>query len=229
MHRQALTALLLGISAVAAWTGPAHAADRTFTYGLYDKPDFLDAAKMATNVALHPTWLICESLVNLGRDGRGLERGLAESWTSSPDGLVVTMKIRPGVVFHDGTPLDAEAVKASFERHFRPAHNAWSVRGPEPERFLLPLFHSRSLRSDNYTRYSNARLDAVLDEARQQPDGRRRQALYGQAQRLVVDDAPMVFLYHAPRISAVSRRVLGLELTSSTLPYDKLVHVDLAP
>ncbi len=41
---------------------------------------------------------------------------LAESWEISPDGLTYTFKIRDGVKFHDGTPVNAEAVKFSFER-----------------------------------------------------------------------------------------------------------------
>jgi peptide/nickel transport system substrate-binding protein len=41
---------------------------------------------------------------------------LAESWEVSEDGKTITMKLRPDVVFHDGTPLNAEAVKFTFER-----------------------------------------------------------------------------------------------------------------
>ena len=40
---------------------------------------------------------------------------IAESWTKSADAKTWTFKIRPGVTFHDGTPVDAAAVKASIE------------------------------------------------------------------------------------------------------------------
>ncbi len=40
---------------------------------------------------------------------------LAESWEISPDGLNYTFHLRDGVTFSDGTPLDAEAVKANFD------------------------------------------------------------------------------------------------------------------
>ena len=45
-----------------------------------------------------------------------LEGRLAESWIIAEDGLTYTFTLRPDVKFHDGTELNAEAVKFSFER-----------------------------------------------------------------------------------------------------------------
>lgn len=41
---------------------------------------------------------------------------LAESWTESDDGLRIEFKLKSGVTFHDGTPLNAEAVKFTYQR-----------------------------------------------------------------------------------------------------------------
>src|SRR4029453_9976136 len=41
---------------------------------------------------------------------------LAKSWDISPDGKVYTFHLQQGVKFHDGTPFNAEAVKANIER-----------------------------------------------------------------------------------------------------------------
>lgn len=56
----------------------------------------------------------------------------AESWSVSPDGTAWTFKIRKGIAFDDGTPLDAKAVKFSFERVLKigkgPADNLGSIK-----------------------------------------------------------------------------------------------------
>src|SRR5437762_9971050 len=45
---------------------------------------------------------------------------LAESWNVSPDRLTYTFKLRPNVLFHDGSKLISADVKASYERIVRP-------------------------------------------------------------------------------------------------------------
>ena len=42
--------------------------------------------------------------------------GLAESWTRNADLTELTLKLRPGVTFHDGTPVNADAVRKNLER-----------------------------------------------------------------------------------------------------------------
>ena len=501
---------LAAMSAVAA--GPA-SAEKVFNYALAAAPESLDSAKTTSERSWYVTWLICDALVNVSQDGQRLEPGLAESWTLSPDGLSATLRLRQGAVFHDGSPVDAAAVKASFERQFRPAEplytadppnsregmlrdlvediqivdphevtfkfkyaglhylsqvdivspagvkrlgrefgrrpvcsgpfkldtwskdqlslvanpqywggrpridrvtfrliadpkasveallrgdvdytplirepallerarsgphvklltvpalntgylgfytdrppfdravvrsaivraidvdraalflmrgmasaargplppavrahdptvaqaaydpeaaramlaraglasglsvrlvynsgvawqseyataiqgdlkkvgvrlellgkpsyqelvsavaaregdmfmDVWGLRAPHPERLLVPLFHSGAGSATNWTHYKNPALDRLLDEARRLPDGDAQSRLYARAQRMIVDDAPMVFLYHATRMAAQTDRVKGLAVNLLSLPVDKLVTVDLAP
>jgi peptide/nickel transport system substrate-binding protein len=49
--------------------------------------------------------------------GKSMTPSLAESWTSSADGLVYEFVLRKGVRFHNGDPVTAEDVKFSFERY----------------------------------------------------------------------------------------------------------------
>jgi len=54
-------------------------------------------------------------LVNITPDGK-FTGDAAESWQTSPDSLTYTFKLRRNVFFHDGTPVDAAAVKFSIDR-----------------------------------------------------------------------------------------------------------------
>jgi peptide/nickel transport system substrate-binding protein len=59
-------------------------------------------------------------LVNVTPDGKFVG-DVAESWTTSADGLSYTFKLRKNALFHDGTPVDAAAVKFSIDRLRDPA------------------------------------------------------------------------------------------------------------
>lgn len=62
---------------------------------------------------------VCEYLIALDNDN-GLKPSLAESWSGNADASVWTFKLRQGVKFNDGSPLEAEDVVASIERVIDP-------------------------------------------------------------------------------------------------------------
>lgn len=128
-----------------------------------------------------------------------------------------------------GKPSSGDVFKAVRAREGDMFLYSWHVRAPYPERILVPLFHSGSPETTNLTHYRNPMLDKLLGEALRLPTSPAQDRLYSQAQRLIVDDAPMVFLYHATKMAAHADRVRGLELNLGSLPHDKLVKVDLAP
>ncbi|WP_166351420.1 ABC transporter substrate-binding protein [Phytoactinopolyspora limicola] len=68
--------------------------------------------------------IIFEGLVRFAADGITVEPRLATEWEETAES--VTFTLRDDVVFHDGTPFDAEAVKANFER-IRDTPSQWSV------------------------------------------------------------------------------------------------------
>lgn len=71
-----------------------------------------------------------QALIRLEPGTCELVPSIAESWEVSEDGLVYTFHIRPGVVFWDGTPCDAKAVKWALDRTIR-------LNGPEGGVFLI--------------------------------------------------------------------------------------------
>ena len=61
-------------------------------------------------------WQVYDSLVYLDEKGT-VYPGLATSWEFSNEGKTVTLKLREGVNFHDGSPFNAEVVRWTVERH----------------------------------------------------------------------------------------------------------------
>jgi peptide/nickel transport system substrate-binding protein len=125
----------LGLVALAGLTlavgpGPAGAAG-TFRVAVGVDLDTVDPAQMTTTTVGNMVDYVAETLTLLGPDGK-VQPWLAESWMITPDGLAYTLKLRKGVVFHDGTPFDAKAVKFTFDRLKDPAIRV-------PVRASLPL------------------------------------------------------------------------------------------
>jgi ABC-type transport system substrate-binding protein len=89
------------------------------------------------------------SLTNITPDGKFVGDA-AESWTTSSDGLLYTFKLRKNVLFHDGTPVDAAAVKFNIDRMKDPATKSGmrpfyepvqSVEVMDPQTVQLRLKH----------------------------------------------------------------------------------------
>ena len=57
--------------------------------------------------------------------------GLAESYDVSADGMAYTFHLRPNVVFHDSTPMNAEAVQFSYQRVMDPDNEFYLVATSE--------------------------------------------------------------------------------------------------
>jgi peptide/nickel transport system substrate-binding protein len=105
-------------------SGPALAqgARDVVIIGMEAEPPGLDPGQALGLHTLRVTHEIFDTLVATPDDSTEVVPGLAESWQVSPDGLAWTFKLRKGVRFHDGTPLDAAAVKFTFDRVIDPNH-----------------------------------------------------------------------------------------------------------
>src|SRR5262245_9802214 len=103
-----LAGLLLACSPVAAQT--------TLRIGLAEDPDVLDPTLARTYVGRIVFASLCDKLFDID-DKLNIVPQLALSHETTEDGKEVTIKLRQGVKFHDGEAMDADAVKASLERH----------------------------------------------------------------------------------------------------------------
>jgi len=108
-------ALLLGAAALT--TLPAQAQTLpTLRIGLAEDPDVLDPSLARTFVGRIVFSALCDKLFEVD-EKLNITGQLATGHEWSADGKALTIKLRPGVVFHDGEKLDAAAVKYSIERH----------------------------------------------------------------------------------------------------------------
>ena len=107
---------LVGISAALLMIGSAAAAQTTLRIGLAEDPDVLDPTLARTYVGRIVFASLCDKLFDID-DKLNIVPQLAVSSETSEDGKSVVLKLRSGVKFHDGAPMDAAAVKASLERH----------------------------------------------------------------------------------------------------------------
>jgi peptide/nickel transport system substrate-binding protein len=91
-------------------------AQTTLRIGLAEDPDILDPTMARTYVGRIVFAAVCDKLFDID-DKLNIVPQLALSQETSADGKEVTIKLRPGVKFHDGEPFDADAAKFSLERH----------------------------------------------------------------------------------------------------------------
>ncbi len=78
----------------------------------------------------------------------------------------------------------------------------WQADYPDPSDFFEALFHSKSIAdedSNNTSFYKNAKVDDVLDRAHGELETATRARLYGEANRIICDDAPWAFAYASRR------------------------------
>lgn len=103
-------ALLAGLA-----SSPALAQSQ-LRIGLAEDPDVLDPTQARTFVGRIVFAAMCDKLFDINAKLEIIPQ-LATGHETSADGKTVTIKIRSGVIFHDGEPMDAEAVRFSLDRH----------------------------------------------------------------------------------------------------------------
>ncbi len=108
--------ILIALAALVLLPASAQAAKDTLVLGMPLEPPHLDptaGAAAAIDEVVYAN--LFEGLTRIDQNG-AVQKGLAEDWTISADGLTYTFKLRQGVTFHDGSALDSGDVKFSLDR-----------------------------------------------------------------------------------------------------------------
>jgi len=220
----AALALLVG---AAALLGAAFAQDPAPQHGgsvtvaiTADPPGWDPSASTSQEIPRVVYHNVFEGLVRFDASG-AIVPALAESWTTSEDGLTWTFTLRQGVKFHDGSTLTVDDVVAKFERakdpesgHTHPEYYAAveSITAPDAATVVFQLSQpSRSLL------YNLARPDSVIYPAakaetqRSEPVGTGpfRFASYTPGTEVVLEKFDDYYLDGVPYLDRVVFRIIS--------------------
>jgi peptide/nickel transport system substrate-binding protein len=99
---------------------PGVISQGTLVYGAGGEPVNLEPGNIEDGNSLIVQKQIYDHLIEFKSGTTDLEPGLATEWKPSEGGKVWTFKLRQGVMFHDGTDFDAEAVRFNVDRWWNP-------------------------------------------------------------------------------------------------------------
>lgn len=127
-------AALLLVGCTASKTGPVNTnkkagGGQNLTVAVFQNPDSLDPAVTGLVSVSQIDSAIFDTLTYHFAGDSKIYPGLATSWSISPDGKTYTFQLRHGVKFQDGTPFNAQAVKANFDHIVDPATKSKSAIG----------------------------------------------------------------------------------------------------
>ena len=104
-------------------------ASKSLSVGVFQNPDSLDPGQTGLVTVSQVLGAVFDTLMWKFPGDLTYYPGLAESYTVSPDAKTYTFKLRKNVKFHDGTPFNAAAVKASFDHIVDPKTKSLSAIG----------------------------------------------------------------------------------------------------
>ncbi|WP_322097233.1 ABC transporter substrate-binding protein [Pelagibius sp. Alg239-R121] len=137
---------------VAAAGAVVAAAALPITAAAQTPPDVLIVGQIAEPKSLDPAAVtavndfrilvnVYEGLTRYKSGTLEVEPSLATGWSINEDGTEYTFTLRDGVMFHDGTPFNAEAVKFNFDRMLDEKH-PYHDTGPFPLSFFFGAVQS---------------------------------------------------------------------------------------
>ncbi len=107
------TIIIQSLNRDTASAGGADAEERELVYSDLVPLTDLQAGSYTSGILKYQ---LADTLLYLNASGE-IEPFLAEEWSVSDDGLTYSFRLKEGVTFSDGTPVDAEAVKKNFDQN----------------------------------------------------------------------------------------------------------------
>jgi oligopeptide transport system substrate-binding protein len=93
----------------------------------------------------------------------------------------------------------------------------WVADYPDPQNFVDVLFHSESAQND-WT-YENTEVDALIEEARAESDEARRVELLQEAMAIIIEESPLIPLFHGKNTEVVKPYVEGYTPPAFEIPF----------
>lgn len=103
------------------------------------------------------------------------------------------------------------SLQASDSQIFR---LAWSADYPDPDNFLYALYHSSQKGDNNDSFYGNPEVDRLLSEGRLETDSAKRMKLYQEAEQIIIQDAPAIWLFNVQYLHLHAKNVHNLYPTA---------------
>jgi peptide/nickel transport system substrate-binding protein len=229
----------------ARWTGLQWQVDkppfnnkalRQAIAGAIDRPELKDVLLMgfgepARGPVVPGLWWFNAGLKGIGTDVEAAKRKLAEaghpggfrhkfSVSNTPQWIRQTELIQAQLQ-RIGVTLELELVNPAdqyaqvVQRKINWTHTNWTQRA-DPNGLLYILYHSKGFA--NTTGYSNPRVDELLDRAAAMYEPERRKPLYHEAEQLIVDDVPYVFLNYTADFAVMGRKVQNWSWVPDLVP-----------
>ncbi|PRO66316.1 glutathione ABC transporter substrate-binding protein [Alkalicoccus urumqiensis] len=155
----------------------------------------------------------------------GYEDGFSvELWSDDSRTRLDTAELLQGQLSAVGIDVDIESMEAGVhrERVSEGEHEmflgSWGTVTGDADYGLYPVFHSDSFgMTGNRTFFANDEVDQLLEAGRREMDEAARLELYEEAQQIIVDEAPLVPLYHTEHLAGLRSDLQNFYIHPSSL------------
>jgi peptide/nickel transport system substrate-binding protein len=100
------------------------------------------------------------------------------------------------------------------------AMEGWTGDNGDPDNFIGEMWGAKNIPIVDWARYNNPAFEKLLSDALKVADQGKRTAIYAEAQKIVVDDAPWIFINSTLQVRAISKKVKGYQLNPTQMFFD---------